>query len=552
METSPIPHPRGLSRVSALLEKEWIVLLLLSGWGLFVFYSGLSVPLRGDEGLYANIVRRIIRTGEWLPLMNEGQPYLSKPPLHFWQMALSLFLWGPNEFAFRFPSATFGLGMVFLAYWCGRVLFHRRLGLMAALITTTTFSTVWHAHEARFDVQFGFWMNLAFFACYLAYRGGGRRLGYLCLALLTATIGTALKGPVAVLLPGLTILAFLVITYRSRVVRELPLLLAGLAIVLVLTVLYYRPLGDSFNRHFFLSENLLRIVKGNKPVLFYFYTILAHFFPWSLFLPGAALYLWGARSRNLREEDLLLWVWFVGFFVLLNPPAFKAERFLVYVIPSFSLLMARYWDHVFSLESDRLSSAEDRLLRCAAALLALITVVAMVVGPWLIRSRFPIPRDAWSIPFALLMGVGCAAVLYTALGRQPKAVFSSVLAVAMVMTVGLVQLFYPALARSESALQISRQVRAIVGNSPLVVYHPELEFNADVLYYLDRPDPPPWFRTADELYAVLRSDTKVFSLMLNYRYEELRRRDDFPLVRIAEYSYRKRGIILVGNGGCCR
>ncbi len=67
--------------------------------------------------------------------------------------------------------------------------------MIAALITTTTLSTVWHAHEAKLDVQLGFWMNLAFFALYLAYRDGGRRLGFLCLAFFAMALGTMLKGP---------------------------------------------------------------------------------------------------------------------------------------------------------------------------------------------------------------------------------------------------------------------------------------------------------------------------------------------------------------------
>ncbi|MDE2483905.1 MAG: glycosyltransferase family 39 protein, partial [candidate division NC10 bacterium] len=150
--------------IGGCLEKEWLVLGALLVWVLFVFYSHLGIPLRGDEGMYAAIARRMVRTGDWLQLVYEGRPYVNKPPLHFWLMALSLVLWGPTEFAIRFPSATFGIGLVFLVYFSGKLLFDRRLGVIAALITTTTLAAVWHAHQARFDVELAFWINLAFFA----------------------------------------------------------------------------------------------------------------------------------------------------------------------------------------------------------------------------------------------------------------------------------------------------------------------------------------------------------------------------------------------------
>ncbi len=133
---------RNLLGANPLLGNGWFVLLILFAWAGFVFYSNLGTVLIGDEALYAAITQRVVRTKEWLPLICQGQPYFNKPPLHFWVMALSLRLWGPGEFAIRFPSATFGVGMTVLTYCCGRVLFHRRLGVIAALITTTTLSTV--------------------------------------------------------------------------------------------------------------------------------------------------------------------------------------------------------------------------------------------------------------------------------------------------------------------------------------------------------------------------------------------------------------------------
>lgn len=529
-----------------LLEKEWLVLTLLAIWGLFVYYSHLGIPLRGDEGMYAAIARRMVRTGDWLQLIYEGRPYINKPPLHFWLMALSLGLWGPSEFAIRFPSATFGIGMVFLVYFSGKLLFDRRLGLIAAIITTTTLSAVWHAHQARFDVELAFWMNLAFVAFYLAYRRGGRRLSYLCCAFLSMAVATMLKGPVGLLLPAGAAFAFLVLMRRSKALAEVPFLLVGMAIFLLVTVPYYLGLSDEFNRHFFVGQNLTRIAYAPNSPFFYLVMIFAVFFPWSLFLPCAGLTLWRSRSRHRDEADLLLRVWSIGFFALLSLPAGKAERFLVYLIPPFALLMARYWDYLLRY-ADTLQSGETRLLRVAAFLLGLVGVLGVFVGPRLIQLRFLMPHDFWPIPLALLLGIGCIGVLYTACRCQPQAIFSSVVMVAIAMTIGLVQYFYPTLAKYESAKVIAQQVRAVVGDSPLVIFHPGRSLGEDILYYLDRPSPVPELQTPDEVYAAFTADSQVFGLFAKPRYEELERQGNLPLIRLADHSYRQRDFVLVMN-----
>ena len=535
--------------LSHVLEREWMLVTLLSLWGLFVYYHHQGIALRGDEAMYASIARRILSTGDWLRLVYEGDPYWNKPPLFFWQIGLSMLLWGPTEFAVRFPTATFGVATMLLVYYCGKALFNRRVGLVAALITTTTTASVFYAHKARFDIPLGFWMTLAVFAFYLTYRGGGRRLGYLSLAFLSMAVAAMLKGPVAFILPGVVALAFLLVTRRSKSLAEIPLLIAGLVGFLLITGTYYWSLGEGFNRHFFLEENLARLPHGSwyggKKPLFYVYALCAEFFPWSLFLPSVLLSLWIGRSSHATEEDLLIRLWGLGYFFLLSLPSAKSERFLVYLVPPFALLLARYWDHLLS-GSRGSKSVEDRFLRITAILLVIVTFAIFLTGPSVLERRFRIPVDFWSLPFALLVGAGCVAVLYTALRSRPQAIFTSVLAVSMAITFGHVQLFYPAMDRYDSAIPISRQLRAIVGHSPLVL-NPGGPGWADIVYYLDRPAPVPHLTTIDEVAATFRSDGQVFALLAKQSYDELVRRGNLPLTRVADYYYRGSTFALVSN-----
>jgi 4-amino-4-deoxy-L-arabinose transferase-like glycosyltransferase len=535
-------------RLPAALQRDVAALGLLVLWGIFVYYGHLGTALRGDEGMYAAIARGVVRTGDWLGLEYEGRPYVNKPPLHFWKMAVSMLIWGQNDFAVRFPSATFGLATTILVYYAGKGMFHRGLGLLAALITTTTLSLVWHAHQARLDVELGFFMNLAGYAFFLAYRNGGRRLAYLLLAFLSMAAGTMLKGPVSLILPGLSALAFLAISRRTGIVREVPSLAAGLGVFLLVTVPYFWTLGETFNQHFFLRENLPRIVEGSRPLFFYWYMIVADYLPWSVFLPSVGLYLWRSRSRALGEAELFLRVWFIGFFLLLNLPAGKAERFLVFLVPPFALLLARCWEHLLN-PPGTLDEWEDRLLRWMVAALAIVTLAGLLVGPRLAQARFFIPPAAWPLPLVVAIALACAIALYAACRLRVTAVFSTVLALAVAVTAGLVSFFYPALARYDSAIPVSLQVRAVVGDSPLVIYHPGGTFREDILYYLDRPSPVPHLRALEDLVSALRSEQRVFALLGRAEYGELEARRDVPVMRLADFPYRRRASLLISNQG---
>ncbi len=527
------------------LRKEGVIVLLLLLWGLFLFYSHLTTPVVSDEAMYAAVGRQITRTREWFHLTYEGGSFLYKPPLHFWLMALSLSVWGPTEFAVRFPSATFGLATMLLVYACGRALFQPRVGLLAALFATTTFELVWLARKGKLDVELSFWMNLALFAFYLAYRGPGRRLRYLSVSFLSMAVATMLKGPIGLILPGGGAVAYVLIARRSKALQEAPFLGAGLALFLLLTGPYFWMLGETFNRYFFVVENLQRIVEPSKPALYYFYMIFADLFPWSLFLPSVGVSLWTSRPRGRSEAERLLLLWPLTFFLLLNLPSYKEEDFLVYLIPPVAVLLAHYWDRLLRRGTEWPPAGEGCLLQFTVALLSVGTGVALFVGPGVLRRRLPGFPDFLPLPFALLLLGGCVGLLAAAHRRHLRAMFAAVVAIAMALAFGLVQFFSPALARYDTVKTIGHQVRSLVGDAPLVLS--SVRGTAELLYYLDRPEPVPEVSTAGELAAAFRSERRIFGLLAQERYEELARQGDVPLVRLADYAYRKWHYVLVSN-----
>ena len=78
-----------------------ILLLTLTLW-----LVGLgNLPLRDwDEGTYAIVAREIYRTGNWFYPTLQGDPFLLKPPLMQWLIAICYHLGGVGELQPDFPE----------------------------------------------------------------------------------------------------------------------------------------------------------------------------------------------------------------------------------------------------------------------------------------------------------------------------------------------------------------------------------------------------------------------------------------------------------------
>jgi len=85
----------------------WQSLLALVVLWAALYVPGLGGPeLKGEEGRRILPALEMLKTGDWILPVMEGQPYVRKPPLTNWAIALSVSLTGTvSEFTARLPSA---------------------------------------------------------------------------------------------------------------------------------------------------------------------------------------------------------------------------------------------------------------------------------------------------------------------------------------------------------------------------------------------------------------------------------------------------------------
>jgi len=88
---------------------------------IFVYFFGLTIPLLGpDEPRYSQVAREMLARGDWITPTLGGFNWFEKPALLYWLQIVSYKLFGVSEFAARFGSAVFGLGMIFSLWLLGR------------------------------------------------------------------------------------------------------------------------------------------------------------------------------------------------------------------------------------------------------------------------------------------------------------------------------------------------------------------------------------------------------------------------------------------------
>jgi 4-amino-4-deoxy-L-arabinose transferase-like glycosyltransferase len=280
-------------------HKQWFLGLLVASLILWLIGLG-NLPLRDwDEGTYAIVAREIYRTGNWLYPTIQGDPFLLKPPLMQWLIAICYHIGGVQEFTTRFPGAFLTALGVPLLYLIGRLAFRENLpALFSALVYLTLLPVVRHGRLAMLDgMTISFFLLLLF--CVLKARHDKKYalgIGFY-LGLITLT-----KGMLVVVLAGIA--GLFILANKQLAILKNPFLWIGMLLGNAPAIAWYfaqwQHYGDIFLQVHFQSQAFDRLgkaVEGNTgPVWYYLLEVIKYGFPWLLFLPGGLYLSWKNRD----------------------------------------------------------------------------------------------------------------------------------------------------------------------------------------------------------------------------------------------------------------
>ncbi|MBU2578333.1 glycosyltransferase family 39 protein, partial [Patescibacteria group bacterium] len=125
-----------------LLSSLLIISFLFRVWGLSQNFSFWS-----DEAHVVIYARRILEIGK--PVLENSTSTGTYQLLLYYFVALSMKVFGANEFAARLPMVVFGSLTVLAIYLLGKELFGRKVGLLAAFLTAFLKIEILWSRQAR-------------------------------------------------------------------------------------------------------------------------------------------------------------------------------------------------------------------------------------------------------------------------------------------------------------------------------------------------------------------------------------------------------------------
>jgi 4-amino-4-deoxy-L-arabinose transferase-like glycosyltransferase len=355
----------------SLYAGKAIHLLLVVGLACLMFFSGLgSVGLTDrDEGRNAEAGREMLESGDGITPTFNYEPRFIKPALLYWLMSASYWAFDANEFAARFPSALFGVGLItlqylFLAQTSGAI-----VGVLGAVMLLLNIEVFSMGRQALTDMVLVFFTTMSAYAFWLGFNGTVIRRHWLVISYIAMACGTLDKGPPGFLIPLLAIVPYVTVTKQwSRFWREgLPL--GGTAIFLAFTAPYYAAMLIIHGSNYSAEAQMHTVSRFLNPfygwggtVFFYVPVLLVGFFPWSPLLFAALsdrVRTWRRRRKAgvVRESvtlategrpdhdlELFALLWCSAIFLFFSLGATRLPHYIGPMYPAAAIVAALYWD----------------------------------------------------------------------------------------------------------------------------------------------------------------------------------------------------------------
>ena len=330
------------------------VALLSMTLASFLMFQNLGVPAIRvwDEAIYADNALDMYSYGDPVVMHRNGEVtlYNTKPPLVIWLQTLSMHLFGPSEFAVRFPSALAGiLTCLLLLLFAQFTLKDIRPGLIAVLILSTTYGFV-HQHVVKtgdLDAVLVFWTTgyTLLFIHFLITQPEHYKAIFAWIGVGVA--GAFLSKSVAGFIPvaGLAVCAVWMRKGKWILTRWDTWIVAG--VVLAVCMGYYvlrEVMAPGYLNHMFHSEYTRfldkRIPWHSHPWYYYFWNWerLDFFTPYVYILPFAIVS--GFLSSKQRTPVALLSIQSLVFVGILSYPIVKLMWYDAPVYPLLALICA--------------------------------------------------------------------------------------------------------------------------------------------------------------------------------------------------------------------
>src|SRR5213595_2368110 len=341
--------------------RNYIVLFV--GCLLFHLAGTWSLPLIDrDEPRFAEAAREMRERDDFIVPYFNDQFRFDKPPLTNGFQVASYRVFGENDFAARFPTAVAAALVALVLFSWGKRVRSEKVGWWAAIIFTLSLQTFIHGKAAVADMWLVLFVTIAHLAGWELFKANTehrtpnaeRRTFFWWIFYISLAFAFLAKG--RIVWAALLTVAIAQRFYRQDHFAERFKFVRGLLLMLALVCLWGIPALVRTHGEFFrvgigkhVVERSVATMEGHGAssvwmylalLPFYFLTVFASFFPWSIKLPA----LWKKlRAQRDRTDQFLLAGALIifGIFTLVQT---KLPHYTLPVFPLLALLLARRFE----------------------------------------------------------------------------------------------------------------------------------------------------------------------------------------------------------------
>jgi 4-amino-4-deoxy-L-arabinose transferase-like glycosyltransferase len=392
----------------SFLRGDFIILFFAAAIFLGCIVSPPSL-MDDSDAVLAQIGRTMLQTGDWIIARLDGVPYLEKPPMGSWLMAVSYRIFGVHDWAARLPLALGAILLAWVTYRYGRWAFGGRAGFYSGLAVATCIGLFLFTRIQIPDALLTLCVCLSFWSFQRAIEPEEPHPRFWSIVLpVSIAIGMLLKGLIAIVFPAGGIFVYLLVTRQlfSRALWQKLHVFTGLVILLAIAAPWHvlatfrMPPYFVFTMHsgpgqyhgffwfYFMNEHVLRFLNlryprdyDTVPRLYFWLFHLLWLFPWSVYFPAIAKLSFKPLDRAGRTRLLAL-CW-TGFILIFFTFSTTQEYYSMPCYPALALLLgsAIAADGVWIRRGTRVLGI---VTACAA-----IAAIAILVLSW----GYPHPGD---------------------------------------------------------------------------------------------------------------------------------------------------------------
>ncbi len=339
-------------------KKYYPYLILVSAIFFFIPFLGSVHLFDWDEINFAESAREMLVTGNFSRVQIDFQPFWEKPPLFFWMQALSMKIFGINEFAARFPNAVIGIVTLLTFYFIGKKLYDEKFGLIWSLAYLGSFLPHLYFKSGIIDPFFNFFifLGVVFLAKSVSKTGEGKGLKYALFAGISIGLATLTKGPVGLLVAGLSVLVYWVTIKFKRISDWKNILVFTVSCVLISSLWFGLEMIN--NGFWFITEFIkyqadlfLNPVAGHSgPIYYHFVVVFLGCFPISVLALPVLLRRNGGTDDEGRYFNRWMLILFWVVMILFTVVKTKIVHYSSLAYFPLSFLAARY---IYGIVNDK-------------------------------------------------------------------------------------------------------------------------------------------------------------------------------------------------------